>query len=329
MPYKYPLSKGWNVPKQKYKVSNWAEYNNYLKQRGDIEFWISEDVIEYWYEEDALNTGHGAAHVYSDYVITLCAEIRKVFKLPLRQSEGFINAVFRMKGVSVACPDFSTQSRRCSSLDIKVPRYRDKDKRSTKATDDLAAIAIDATGLKQYGRDEWHQEKHNVSARRTWKKLHIAVDDSHIIQAAIVTTPEVIDEKAIPDLLQQITVPVEQYSADKAYDSANVYEVLSVHSPGADIAIPPDANAVIDKANHPIRNKHVQEIEKHGMMEWQRLHGYGKRNDSELAFRRYKMIFGNTMQAREPSRQKTEGMIACGVLNKMTRIGMPKSYRVA
>jgi hypothetical protein len=92
------------------------------------------------------------------------------------------------------------------------------------------------------------------------------VDDSHIIQAAIVTTPEVIDEKAIPDLLQQIAVPVGQYSADKAYDSANVYEALSVHSPGADIAIPPDANAVIGKANHPIRNKHVQEIEKHGMI---------------------------------------------------------------
>ena len=31
MPNKYPEKKGWDVPKQKYKVSNWADYNESLR----------------------------------------------------------------------------------------------------------------------------------------------------------------------------------------------------------------------------------------------------------------------------------------------------------
>jgi len=34
-------------------------------------------------------------------------------------------------------------------------------------------------GLKVCGRNEWHQEKHDVAARRTWRKLHLAVDENH------------------------------------------------------------------------------------------------------------------------------------------------------
>ena len=37
-------------------------------------------------------------------------------------------------------------------------------------------LLIDSTGLKVYGAGEWLQEKHGVRARRTWRKLHRAVD---------------------------------------------------------------------------------------------------------------------------------------------------------
>ncbi|QHS27520.1 hypothetical protein [Piscirickettsia salmonis] len=43
--------------------------------------------------------------------------------------------------------------------------------------------------------------------------------------------------------------------------------------------------------------------------------------------RRYKRILGNTMQSREISRQKNEGLIGAGILNKMTSLGMPDSFR--
>ena len=45
MPNKYPEKKGWKVPKQKFKVTNWLEYNKALHRRGDITVWLSEDAI--------------------------------------------------------------------------------------------------------------------------------------------------------------------------------------------------------------------------------------------------------------------------------------------
>lgn len=34
-------------------------------------------------------------------------------------------------------------------------------------------VIIDSTGLKVYDKDEWHQEKHGMKARRSWHKLHL------------------------------------------------------------------------------------------------------------------------------------------------------------
>ena len=64
-------------------------------------------------------------------------------------------------------------------------------------------------------------------------------------------------------------------------------------------------------------------------MNWQRAREYGKRNHSELAIHRYKIILGNHLHARTLSRQKQETMMGCGVLNKMTGIGMPVSFKIA
>ena len=60
MPNKYPNKKGWTIPKQKYKVSNWREYNNALRNRANIEIWISDDIIHSWYEKDRVYDGKGA-----------------------------------------------------------------------------------------------------------------------------------------------------------------------------------------------------------------------------------------------------------------------------
>jgi hypothetical protein len=62
-------------------------------------------------------------------------------------------------------------------------------------------------------------------------------------------------------------------------------------------------------------------------MNWQRVRKYGHRNYSELCIQRYKKILGNKLHARKFLRQKNKTIIGCGVLNKMTSIGMPLSYR--
>ena len=57
MPYKYPQEKGWDVPKQKYKLRNCNQYSNSLKGRGRIDLWLDKEAIDNWYEEDQENLG--------------------------------------------------------------------------------------------------------------------------------------------------------------------------------------------------------------------------------------------------------------------------------
>ena len=52
MPNKYPEKKGWKVPKQKFKVTNWSKYNESLRRRGNITVWLSYEAISQWYETD-------------------------------------------------------------------------------------------------------------------------------------------------------------------------------------------------------------------------------------------------------------------------------------
>lgn len=247
-----------------------------------------------------------------------------MYKLPLRQSQGFIHSIFELMGLELCCPDYSCLLKRLSELNIDVPGYRKTDK----TDEDIAALAIDSKGLKRFGRDEWHQEKHKVSANRSWRKLPIAVDGNHIIHASVLTDRFVSDDNAVPDLIIQIdTKAVKQVTGDGAYDKNLVYELLSEKFIDAEIIIPPDRDAVYSNKNHVQRNRNLQEIKTFGRMNWQRIRSDGNRNYSELSIQRYKKIIGNKLHAREFSRQKNESMLGCGILNKMTGLGMPMSYR--
>jgi hypothetical protein len=325
MPYKYLQEKGIPIKKQKYRVSNWSKYNASLKRRGDIEIWMSKDVIDNWYILDRIYDGTGAPDLYSDRAIIAIHELRKVLKMPLRQAVGFVNSIFRMLRLKIKCPDFGTLSKRLKRLGLKSPRY----KKHEKSDDGIAIIAIDSSGLKRFGRDEWHQEKHKVSAKRSWRKIHIAVNGKHFIEGSTLTDRFVNDSQEVDPLLKQICKPTGRFLADGAYDDNGTYGKVHEHSPIADIVIPPDKNAVYNDNNHEQRNRNIVEIKVNGRMTWQQFHNYGKRNYAELAIQRYKRILGNTLQSREFTRQKQESIIGCGVLNKMTSLGMPISYRCA
>jgi len=219
MPNKYADKKGWHLRKQHYKVSNWPDYNKALRKRGDIEIWITQEAIDNWYEKDRIYDGTGTPTKYSDFAIRICHEIRIVYRLPLRQCQGFINSIFTLKKLPIECPDYSCLSKRLSILEIKSPRY----KKTDNPDDSIAALAIDATGLKRFGRDEWHQEKHKISGKRSWRKLHIAVDEEYYIHASLLTDRFSSDDSAIDDLILQIDGKVEQITADGAYDKNPVY----------------------------------------------------------------------------------------------------------
>jgi len=296
-----------------------------LIQRGRIDTYVNPNVVPEWYEAVRTYDGTGSTKEYTDFAIITCHELRMVYKLPLRQAQGFIDSIFEQLGLPIKCPDYSTLSRRLGELNIKSPRYR----KSDKADDSISAIAIDSTGLKVFGKDEWHQEKHGVDPRRSWRKLHIAVDENHYYQATVLTDRFSHDDQNMGALLNQIDTPIDHFTGDGAYDETPIYDEVLAHSPNVQIVIPPRKNANFSEESAEQRNKSILEIEVNGSMAWQRENNYGQRNYSELGVQRYKKIVGKSMHSREFSRQKQEAMIGCGVINKMTSLGMPQSYRIA
>src|SRR3954451_19556523 len=77
------------------------------------------------------------------------------------------------------------------------------------------------------------------------------------------------------------------------------------------------------------RDQHIRMIQDKGRLGWQKAVGYGRRSLGETAMFRYKAIIGRSLRARTLSSQKTEARVACSVLNRMTRLGMPVSQRIA
>jgi hypothetical protein len=68
--------------------------------------------------------------------------------------------IVRIRGAAIAIPDFSCISKRTVELTAIL---------MTKAMNPGSGVIVDSTGLKVYGKDEWHQEKHAVPARHTWR----------------------------------------------------------------------------------------------------------------------------------------------------------------
>jgi len=104
--------------KTKHRVNNWAEYDHALVQRGDIALWISEDAISSW---TPAPTGlRGGQKKFSDHAIETARTLRLIFKLPLRQAEGFLRSVLALMDVDLEAPDHTTLSRRSQCLDVAL-----------------------------------------------------------------------------------------------------------------------------------------------------------------------------------------------------------------
>src|SRR5579862_8624371 len=124
MPFKYNQYHQQYIKKYITHARDWENYNKSLKRRGDITIWLSEDVIENWYEKNRIYDGTGTPFLYSDMAIFTIHEIRQVFKLPLIQCEVFVNSLFKLMKIDLHCPDYSVLSKRLKKLNLNRPFYR-------------------------------------------------------------------------------------------------------------------------------------------------------------------------------------------------------------
>lgn len=69
-----------------YRVTDWAEYNESLRQRGNLTIWIPDEALCQW--SAPRRTTSGGQSRYSDMAIPICLTLGVVFKLPLRQTHG-------------------------------------------------------------------------------------------------------------------------------------------------------------------------------------------------------------------------------------------------
>ena len=192
-------------------------------------------------------------------------------------------------------------------------------------------LLIDSTRLKVFGAGEWLQENHGVKARRTWKKLHMAVDaDSGMIMASTLTGNDVGDPSQVAPLLDQIEAKIASVTADGAYDGKPTYDVVTGQGEDIRVIIPPHVTAVLSEdagQNPPQRDMHILSIATHGRLGWQKETDYGHRALVETTMGRFKAISGPCLRARSVPGRQTEAAVGVAVLNRMFDAGRPDSVR--
>jgi|SRR5215207_1042759 len=326
MPYKANEARRHRFPKARYRVTNWPAYDRALQRRGSLTVWMTPEALAAWHPP---RTGRrGRSRAYSDIAIETGHLLRLAFGRPWRQTEGLLRSLASLLGLSIGVPDHTTFSRRSPGLALATALAQ------AERTGPVHVV-IDATGLKVHGAGEWLVEKHGGRGRRGWRKLHLAVDpESGEILASELTTTEEGDAALVGPLLDRITGPIASVTADGAYDGEPVYRAVSERQPDPPVAVvvPPRAGAVASRAADTAptrRDEHIRMIRDKGRMGWQKAVGYGRRSLGETAVFRYKAIIGRRLRARTLPAQKTEVRVACAVLNRMTRLGMPVPQRSA
>lgn len=304
-----------------YRIRNWREYNQALVRRGSLTVWVDQEAIDSWSHSGPNQWG--AQYVYSDLAIACLLTLRAVLHLPLRATQGLGQSLFELMGLDLEVPHYSTLSRRAADLEVGLAR---------KGKGPLHLV-LDSTGLKVFGEGEWKVRKHGYSRRRTWRKLHLALDaESHEIQAVSLTEAGVDDAEEADGLLKATDRALVSVAADGAYDKRKVYRALEGRD--ARILIPPRRNARIWRhGNHtgpPLpRDENLRQIRRVGRKAWKREVGYHLRSLAETGMCRMKTIFGGHLASRGPKTQATEAAVRCRALNIMTHLGMPDSYKVA
>ncbi|WP_373515868.1 IS5 family transposase [Persicitalea sp.] len=315
--------------KAKYRLTNWPEYNKSLINRGFTTLWLDQNTLDHWYFEGPRVAG-GLFH-YSEQCIQAALALKAVFRpherpVAFRQTQGLIQSLLDVMKMELQVPSYTQLCRRQARINAFIPPTPPRDIPSERIY-----IVLDSTGLKVYGEGEWKVKKHGADKRRTWRKLHLAVDEATSeLHAVELTTNAISDADMVKPLVANITYPIARSSGDGAYDQVKVYEELETRR--IEPVIPPRCNAVIwtDEAGndliHP-RNEAIRQIDCVGLAEWKRQIGYHRRSKAETGMFRWKTTFGERLSTRLLANQQAEARVKASCLNRLTKLGMPKAVK--
>ena len=318
------------MPKKSlYRTQNWKKYNEALVQRGSITLWISEDTLAGWMHQGRRKRGR--PFTFSDDAILCALTLRAVFRLPLRQTEGFLRSVFGLMGIALPVPDYTTLCLRRKSLVVPLVRRKSGP----------LHLLIDSTGLKIRGEGEWRQRS-GKSGYRKWRKFHIGIDaESQEIVVEELSLSRVADATAGKRLIEAAPADLASVTADGSYDKVKIYDAAGRKQ--AAVIIPPRKDGKVRRYRRDPRDgtwkKHlpcmnprdeaIRAIRRGGRKRWKRESGYHRRSLVETAFSRTQRLFGQGLRSKRIAPQRTEAAVRCRALNIMTALGMPETVRVA
>jgi len=263
MPFKYHEPRRHRIPKTRYRVRNWPEYDRGLVRRGDIRVWLSDEAIAGW--RPPCRATPGGQRRFSNLAIETTLLLGALCRFPLRQTEGFVCSLMTLMKVDLIVPDHTTLARRRRTVEVHKWRWPRKGP---------VDIVVDSTGLKFYGAGEWAKAKHGES-RRSWRKLHLSVNpDSNEIIAHELTDDDTSDASMIGDLVANSGGNIRFVIADGAYDGKPIYAAIRTACPARappKIVIPPGKPSIPDKGEPhggSERQRHAAEIARHGRIAW-------------------------------------------------------------
>jgi hypothetical protein len=286
---------------------DWPEYNKTLIERGKLSFWISQDLTEVWYNDPEETT-------YSDRAIEMLSILRFKFSLKLREIEGFARSLFSWIGLDLKIPSYSTLCRRLGKMNLIL--WQDI------TPEDRIHVVVDSTGLKVYGEGEWKVRTHGYSKRRTWRKVHLAVDEkNNRILGVVLTTNNFKDNEVFHQLIGQIELKnIRQVTGDGAYGDKKCFAWAEANQ--IKVVFPPRKGAKLQqrgnsKKKAKIRDTLIRGISKLGRKTWKKKVKYHRRSLAETAMYRLKTLLGDRLQSRKFENQWAEILIKVNILNKM------------
>ena len=118
MPYKFHASRRHPIPKARYRVTTWPDYDRGSVRRGDIRFWIDEGALAHWIAPKRRTPG--GQQRFAEAAISTTLMLGGAFRLPLRQTEGFVRSILDLMGRDLPVPDHTTLSRRRRTVDVAL-----------------------------------------------------------------------------------------------------------------------------------------------------------------------------------------------------------------
>ena len=164
--------------------------------------------------------------------------------------------------------------------------------------------------------------------RRGWNKRHLGVDRSGVIVARALTEASVDDATTGITLIEVVDDALGRVTADAAYETIGFYEAAGAR--GATVVVPPTSTANVSRHDprSSARDHTIVAVKEIGRRRGKKTSGYHGQARVESSFLRYTSIIGAGLRACSPAGRGTEVVLACNILNQMTGLGRPMSYRI-